>query len=66
MVEKAINAEVKTSIQPLFKTKKIDFRYLKDYRLSAKKDKDKAIRKNQNGDKVKSYNPFPTNSKPQT
>lgn len=40
MVEKAVNAKVKASLQPPFGTRQIDFRYLKGYRLFVKKDKD--------------------------
>lgn len=38
MVEKTINIKVKSSFQPLLKTRKINSRYLKCYKL-AKKDK---------------------------
>lgn len=38
MIEKNINVETKTSFKSPSKIKKIDFRYVKNYRL-AKKDK---------------------------
>ena len=37
MIEKAVDIKIKTSLQSPFKTKKIDFRYSKDYKLLAKK-----------------------------
>lgn len=37
VVEKVVNAKVKTSLQPPLRTKKIDSKCLKDYRL-VKKD----------------------------
>lgn len=41
VVENAVNIEVKASLQSFSKTNKIDFRCPKDYRSSAKKDKNK-------------------------
>ena len=41
IIEKVVNAQAKTSLQPPFGTKKIDFRYSKSCKLLAKKDKDK-------------------------
>lgn len=40
MIEKTINAEANTSLQQPSGTKKIDSRYLKNYRLSVKQYKD--------------------------
>lgn len=53
MIEKAVNTEIKASLQLPSKTKEIDSRYPKSYRLSAKKDKDKATWKYWDGDKDK-------------
>ncbi len=55
IIEKAVNAEVKTSLQPLSRTKEIDFRYPKSYKPSVKRDKDKANREYQNGNKTKPH-----------
>ena len=41
MIEKAVNIEIKPSLQVFFKTKKINSRFLNSYRLLAKKNKDK-------------------------
>lgn len=41
VVKKAIDKKAKASLQPSFKTRKIDSKCLKGYRLSIKKDKDK-------------------------
>lgn len=40
VIEKAVNIEVKASLQSLFRAKGIDFICLKSYRPLAKKDKD--------------------------
>ena len=40
MVEKVIDTKAKASLQSSSKTKKIDSRYPKGYRLLVKKDKD--------------------------
>lgn len=40
-MKKTVNVEAKASLQPHFRAKKIDFIYLKGYKLLAKKDKDK-------------------------
>lgn len=40
MIEKTVDVKAKASFQPSSKTKKIDFKYPKGYKL-AKKDKDK-------------------------
>lgn len=65
MVEKTINTEVKVSLQPLFRTRRIDFRCPKSYRPLAKKVKDKASQKYRDGDKdknkAKSHNSLSTN-----
>lgn len=69
VIEKAVNIEIKASLQPSSKTKEIESRYPKSYRLLAKKDKDKATWEYWDGDKykAKSHNPFPANtSQPQT
>ena len=42
VIEKTIDTKAKTSLQLLFRTKEINFKYLKGYNLSAKKNKDKA------------------------
>ena len=71
MVKKAINAEAKTSLQPLSGTKKIDFWYPKGYRPSTKKNKDNLSQKhynkvfNKEKNKAKSYNFYSANQ-PQT
>lgn len=59
IIEKAVNVEAKAAIQPPSKTKKIDSRYPKSYRLSAKKDKDE--NNHWNIDKAKSYTLSPAN-----
>ncbi len=59
MVEKVINVEVKTNLQPPSGTKEINFRCPKGYRPLVKKNKDDANWKNQDEtpkDKAKSYN----------
>ena len=63
-MEKVGNAKVKANLQLPFYIREIDFKYLKGYCLSAKKDKkdanwehcNKAFSKDKK--KVKSYNPF--------
>lgn len=58
MIEKAIDVKAKTSLQPASETRKIDFKYLKNYRLLAKKDKIKANQehRDRNKDMAKFYN----------
>ncbi len=67
VIEKAIDAKAKTSLQALFGTKTINFRCPKDYKPSVKKNnKHDAHREHRNGDKdkAKSHNPFSANSQP--
>ena len=68
MVKKAVNIEVKVSLQLPFETKEIDSRYQKSHNLSAKKKKNKANLEYQDRDKdkVKSNNPSSINSQTQT
>ncbi len=61
MIEKVINVEAKVSLQSPLVTKKIDFKCLKDYRLT-KKDKNEANREYQDGNKAKSHNLSPINT----
>ena len=42
VVAKAVDIEVKASLQPPFETRKIDFRYPKGYKPLVKKDNDDA------------------------
>ena len=58
VVEKTVDTEAKASLQPRFKTRKIDFKCLEGYKLSAKKEKNKASQehKNRNKNKAKFYN----------
>ncbi len=61
VVEKAVNAETKTSLQPPSGTKEINSRCPRSYRPSVKKDKDDTNRKHQDKalkDKAKSHNSF--------
>ncbi len=60
MVKKTIDVEAKTSLQILSGTREINYKYLKGYRPSVKKDKSKATWEYQNRDKdkTKSHNPF--------
>ncbi len=66
MIEKAVNVEANTSLQPPSGTRKIDFRCLRDYKPSVQKDKDKANwkyrDKDKDKDKAKSYNLSSANS----
>lgn len=67
MVEKAVDIEAKTSLQPPFETKEIDSRCPKSYKLLVKKDKDKTHQEHRNGNKTKLHNLFLTNTnQPQT
>ncbi len=66
MVEKAVDIKTKVSLQLPSEIKKIDSRYPKGYRPSAKKNKDEATWKCQDRIKTKSHNPSPANSQPQT
>ncbi len=69
MVEKAINVEAKTILQPSSKIEKIDSKYLRGYRPLVKKDKDNANWEHWDGDKdkdkAKSHNPSSINNQPQ-
>lgn len=66
VVEKAVDEEVKTDLQPPSRTKEINSRCPKRHRPSAKKHKDDANWKYRDGDKdkdkTKSHNPFFANS----
>lgn len=70
VVEKAINTEIKTSLQPSSRTREINSRCPKNHRPLAKKNKDNAHKKHQDGDKdkdkTKSHNLSFINSQPQT
>ncbi len=69
VIEKAIDIEAKASLQPLSRTRKIDSKCLKSYKLSVKKDKKHdANRENRDEDKdnAKSHNLSSANSQPQT
>ena len=61
MIENVVNGKVNTSLELLFKTKKINSRYPKDYKPLAKKEKNKASQEYWDGDKnkdeAKFYNP---------
>ena len=65
MVEKAIDAKAKTSLQLPFGIKKIDFKCPKGYKPLAKKEKNETSQKHQNRDKdkdkTKFHNPLPVN-----
>ena len=71
VVEKAVNAEVKTGLQPSIGTKKIDSKCSKGYRPSAKKDKDNTYWEqrneatNRDKEKAKSHNLFSSTNQPQ-
>lgn len=68
MVEKTVNIEIKASLKLLFKTRKINFKYWKSYRLSAKKEKNKASQeywdRDKDKNKAKSHNFSFANSQP--
>ncbi len=66
MVEAAVNAKAKTSLQSSSGTREIDFRYLKSYKPSVKKDKDDINWEHwdQHKNKAKSHNLFFANSQP--
>ncbi len=70
VVEKAVNAEAKASLQPPSGTREIDSRCPKGFRPSVKKDKDEANRehrdRDKDKDKAKPHNPSSANSQPQT
>ncbi len=72
MIEKAVDTKVKTSLQASSGIRKINSRYLKGYKLLAKKDKDDANRvhqdeaPNKDKNKAKSYNSSSANSQLQT
>ena len=44
MVKKAVDVEIKANLQPPSGTKEIDFKYLKNYKSSAKKKKIKPVK----------------------
>ncbi len=44
VAKKTVNVEVKASLEPSFRTKKIDSRYPKGYKPSVKKNNDKVNR----------------------
>lgn len=62
VIEKTINVKEKASLQPSFGIRKIDSRYSKSCKLSAKKDKDKTNWEYWNENKAKSHNPSSTNT----
>ena len=64
VIKKAVNVEVKTNLQPPFKTKEINSKCPKGYKLSAKKEKNKASweHKDRDKDKAKYHNPLFTNT----
>ena len=67
VMKKVGDIEVKANLQPPFYVREIDSRYLKNYCLSVKKDKDNANQEHWNEafskdkEKTKSYNPFSAN-----
>lgn len=66
VIKKFVNAKAKTSLQSLSRTREINFRCPKSYRID-KKNKDKANWEYQDGDKLKSHNPSLANTiEPQT
>ena len=69
MVEKAVNIQAKASLQPSSRTRKINSKCPKGYRLLAKNKEDEVSQEHQNRDKnkTKSYNPiFANTNQPQT
>ena len=68
MVEKTIDVKAKISLQLSSKTKKINSKCLKGYKLSAKKEKKKARQEHwdKDKDKIKFHNFFLINNQPQT
>ncbi len=68
VVEKSVDAKAKANLQLLPGTRKIDTKYPKGHRPSAKKDKNIATRKHRddNKDKAKSHSLFNAHSQPQT
>ncbi len=72
MVEKAINAEAKASLQPPSGTRGINSRYPKRYRPLVKKDKDDAYREqrneasNRDKEKTRFHNSSSSANQPQT
>ena len=62
IVKKTVDIEANANLQPPFRTKKIDSRYPKEYKLLAKKDKNNASweycneASNKDKDKAKSHN----------
>ncbi len=64
IVEKALNVEVNANLQLFSRTRKINFKCLKRYKPSVKKDKDDAYQEhrkeasNKDKEKAKSYNSF--------
>ena len=51
-----MNAKAKTSLQLPSETREISFKYLKDYKPLAKKDKNEPTREPQNKDRAKPHN----------
>ena len=72
MIEKIVNVEAKTGLQPSSETREIDSRYSKGYKLSVKKNKDNAYWEQCNEatkrdkEKTKSHNPSSSANQPQT
>ncbi len=72
VIEKAINVEVKTSLQSLSGTKEINSKYPRGYRSLVKKDKDNINQEhqdeisNKDKDKAKSHNSSSANNQPLT
>lgn len=62
MIEKIVDAKAKTSLQLLFETKKINFRYIKNNWALAKKDKNKANQEHKDSNKDIPHNPLFLNS----
>lgn len=62
IVEKVVDAKAKTSLKLSFGTRKINFRYQKEYKLLIKKNKDKLNQKNWDKDKIKLHNLSLTNA----
>ena len=71
VVEKTVNAEAKTGLQPPSGTRKIDSRYPKGYKLLVKKNKDNTYQEqynetsNRDKEKTKSHNPLSSANQPQ-
>lgn len=68
VIKKTVDTKVKSTLQPLSGTRKINSRYPKGYKSLVKKNKENDSNQepqNGNKDKTKSHNPFSTNSQPQ-